>query len=490
MVLQDRELIAFEPLEGPQTDLLTVPIKDILFGGARGGGKSHGALGHFASKAERTVRVFGLRNAFHGMLVRRSCPELDDIIKKAKEMFVGIAEWKEGKRTLVFSDDVFGGATLKFRHLDKDSDATKYQGHDYQWICVEEAGNFASPDPVYLLRGTLRSSKKTIINGKAKSVDTYFLLTANPGGVGHNWLKRDYVDPAPRGTPFKFKLPGTKKLIDRIFIPSLLSDNPYLLNANDGEYLNNLMAAVSGNEQLRKAWIEGDWDIIAGGMFDGVWNSDIHVIRPFQIPRQWEITRAYDWGSSKPFSIGWWATSDGSSVMLRNGRSMYFPPGTLIRIHEWYGANKQFTNRGLMMMEEDIVQGIIDREKRMGIECREAGPADHNLFERRQDTSLAVKHEIRGINWVMAEKNPGSRVTGWQHIRQRLHNSTAEYLEDAGMFIFDTCTDFIRTVPVLPRSLKNMDDVDTESEDHIGDETRYMCMHVPTSTAISRLTGY
>ena len=480
--MTESEVVIFDPLPGPQTELLTVPVRDILFGGARGGGKSYGVLGHFAAKAIRTVSVYGKRNCFHGILMRRTYPELEDIIKRAKEMFGGVGEWKEGKKTFIFPvEGIFGGATLKFRHLEKDDDATKYQGHEYQWVCIEEAGNFPSPKPVYMLRATLRS---------AEGVPTYFLLTANPGGVGHNWLKSDYVDPSPPSVPFKVKLEGSIKEVYRIFIPSKLSDNPILMEANDGEYLQNLLFAVAGNEQLRRAWLDGDWNVIAGGMFDDVWSDFHHILEPFAIPGNWPITRAYDWGSSAPFSIGWWATTDDSLITLPDRSVRQFAHGTLIRIHEWYGCSKNHHNQGLRLVEEEIINGIKEIEQTEGIHCNQAGPADTNIFEIKDGTALADKHHKHGIYWKQAVKHPGSRITGWQHIRQRLVSSKEDYPEHPGLFVFNTCRDFIRTVPVLQRAKKNIEDVNTESEDHIADETRYMVMHVPAVTGISKLTGY
>src|SRR4051812_21028293 len=179
------------------------------------------------------------------------------------------------------------------------------------------------------------------------------IWTANPGGVGHNWYKARYVDPAPALTPFYDSMQRTW----RVFIPSRLEDNPKLA-ANDPDYWMRVQAAANGRTDLVKAWRYGDWDVVAGGMFDDVWRASHHVIEPFQIPYHWRVDRSFDWGSSKPFSVGWWAESDGTQAP--NGR--VYPRGTLFRITEWYGWNGQ-PNVGVKMLAVDVAKKIVETEK-------------------------------------------------------------------------------------------------------------------------------
>lgn len=470
----------FVPQPGPQWDLLTVPVRDLLFGGARGGGKSYGMLGHYIAKAERTVRHYGQRDSFNGILVRRTLPELEDMILKAHKIFQGIGEWKDTKKTYVFpKQGVYGGATLKFRYLEKDKDAERYQGHEYQWVGVEEGGNFPSPAPINKMRATLRSGT---------GVDCYFLMTANPGGPGHNHLKADYIIPAPPNTPFIVRQEIRGRVVEfyRMFIPSKLEDNKLLME-NDPDYVARVVAATNGQEWLARAWLDGDWDIVAGGMFDDLWDAKIHVLQPFKIPRSWRIYRAFDWGSSKPFSVGWWAESDGSVCQMADGTYKTFPPRTLFRIDEWYGWNG-VPDTGLKMLEIDIAKGIKQRETTRGWDVI-GGPADTMIFDVRNGECLADHHRKQGIYWQAADKSPGSRITGWQEIRGRLQNSRKERMEDPGLFVFDSCRQFIRTFPVAQRDKNKPDDVDTDTEDHILDETRYMVRHKPNTVTVQRLSG-
>jgi hypothetical protein len=270
----------------------------------------------------------------------------------------------------------------------------------------------------------------------------------------------------------------------RIFIPSKVSDNKILMD-NDPMYINNIAMAAAGQPWLLKAWLNGDWNIVAGGLFDDLYNEAVHVIEPFDIPSDWELYRAYDWGSAKPFSIGWYAKSNGNQVKLRNGTYRTFTNNTLIRIDEWYGWNGN-ADQGINMLEVEIAEGIAEREQLRGWDV-ESGPADPMIFNDTQGGSLADAHYERNIVWIPADK--GLRVTGWQQCRQLLSEALKPNPEGPCFYVFNTCIQFIRTVPTLPRSKSNIDDADSKSEDHIADEWRYMVRHVPQLCIEEQLTG-
>lgn len=238
-------LVAYAPQPGPQTALLCCPISDVLFGGARGGGKTYALLGDFLQHA----MLFG--KGAKGVLFRRTYDELDEVKVQAQEIYPHVdADWKESKSTWFFAN----GASLKLRYLKRDEDASHYQGHQYTWIGVDEAGNFPSPDPIDKLRATLRSKL---------GVPTFLRLTANPGGPGHGWLKQRYIEPAPPMVPHACASTG----IVRVFIPSRLSDNAILVG-NDATYEQRIRG--SGPAWLVLAWLNGDWNATPEG---GVWKS-------------------------------------------------------------------------------------------------------------------------------------------------------------------------------------------------------------------------
>jgi hypothetical protein len=451
------EQLVFEAQPGtPQEAMIACPYEDVFFGGARGGGKTFGMLGDWMSHAD----LYG-RDA-SGIFFRRTYDELDEVQKKADRLFPLLgAEYKSQKRLWVWAN----GAELKMRYLDRDADADRYQGHEYTWECFEELTNWPSPEPIDKLLACLRS---------AAGVPTYFRATGNPGGVGHNWVKARYIDPAPPWVPFADPLTGRQ----RVFIPATLDDNP-VLRDNDPDYWRRVEASASGNAELLKAWRHGIWDIVAGGMFDDLWDRARHVIEPFDIPASWHVNRSFDWGSSKPFSVGWWAESDGTTAP--NGRT--YPRGTVFRIAEWYGSAGR-PNEGLKLLATEIAAGIKEREAGMIAAGRvkkvAPGPADTAIWDADPVVSTSIAQDMadKGVAWTRADKTPGSRKTGWERVRKYLKSALAWPMEEPGLLVFNTCTDWIRTVPVLPRDKVKTDDVDTKAEDHAGDETRYRILEV------------
>jgi hypothetical protein len=442
-----------QPQPGPQAQLLVCPCEEIFFGGARGGGKSYGIMLDFL------YHWFKYGKHARGIIFRRSMPELEDLLEKGQELLPLFGfRFSAGRKTWVSTSN---GATLKMRYLDRDQDAEKYRGHSYNWLAIDEADSWPSAAPIDKLRGVVRD---------AKGVKCRMLLTGNPGGVGHNWLKARFIDPAP---------PRTVMRIDahwnRVFIPSFLQDNKILLEADPG-YIDRLKE--TGPPWLVEAWLKGNWNIIAGGMFDDLWRDEVHVLDPFDIPSDWQIRRAFDWGSSKPYSLGWWASSSGNPLL--DGR--VFPKGTRIRINELYGCTGK-PNEGTKETVASIVGRIREIEgafvvnqenpqKPVYLKDRVTpGPADPAIFAAQDGRSIADSFRTLGINFFAAETK--SRVNGWQFMRNMLEASTKHPMENPGLFVFSICRDFIRTVPVLPRDKKNIDDADTSAEDHIADETRY-----------------
>lgn len=235
------------PNPGPQSALIATPVDEVLFGGARGGGKTAGTVGkwihHWQHEAGRFAR---------GVIFRRTYPELEDIIEQLAIYLPAYgAQYHEGKKTWRMPD----GALLKLRFLAKDKDSGRYQGHSYTFIAFDEAGNFPSPAPILKLRATLRSTAR---------VRRFMMLTANPGGVGHQWLKERYIDPAPPWVPYRD--PETGRY--RVFIPSRVTDNPRLNDA--AGYMADLRG--SGPPWLVAAWLNGDWNASPdGGIIKGEW---------------------------------------------------------------------------------------------------------------------------------------------------------------------------------------------------------------------------
>lgn len=458
------------PQAGSQEAFLSCPIYEVLYEGPRGGGKTDALLMDFAQHVGQ-----GYGAAWKGILFRVTYPQLSDVISKSKRWFRQIwpaAKYNEAQHFWRWPT----GEELYFRQFNREDDYWNFHGHEYPWIGWEELCNWASPAGYLRMMSLCRSS--------TPGVPAKYRATTNPFGPGLNWCKH------------RFRLPAHRmRLIDdatdadgrpepqRIAIFAPRTENVALLTASP-DYLDRLVASARSDAE-RKAWIEGSWDIVAGGMVDDVWSPKHHVVENFTIPASWKIDRAFDWGSSKPFSVGWWAESDGTDAILRDGTTRPTVRGDLFRIAEWYGWNGT-PNEGVRMLATEVARGIIEREIRWELDGRvRPGPADSAIFAAENGNCIATdmiqninvdgrKH--RGIQWVPADKRPGSRKTGWEQLRTALRNSlpTAEGpREKPGLFVFRTCDQFIRTIPVLPRDERDLDDVDTDAEDHIADEVRY-----------------
>jgi hypothetical protein len=278
--------------------------------------------------------------------------------------------------------------------------------------------------------------------------------SANPGGVGHHWVKEYFVDPNPMGM----------ELIDgkRMFIPSKLTDN-HILMANDPEYEDTLREL--GSPELVRAWLDGDWSVITGAYYPE-FKIDTHVLEPFSLPDHLLRFRSCDWGSAKPFSVGWWAVSDGIEHPITG---QWLAPGALIRYREWYGAKGP--NKGLYMTGNQVGRGIVERER--NDPKLTYGVIDPSAYKADGGPSIA---ERMASEKCLFRRADNQRIAGWDQLRDRLVGDI-----DTGpmIYCFNTCKDSIRTIPALQHDEDNPEDVNTDSEDHAGDDWRYACMSRP-----------
>lgn len=486
--------VIWKPQPGSQTAYLTCPVFEVLYGGNRGGGKTDSFLMDFA---QHVGQGFGAE--WRGIIFRRTYPELADIITKTKKWFPQIwpgATYNHTEHYWKWPT----GEMLLFRQFFRDEDYWDYHGSSFPFIGWEELCTWPSLGGYKRMMSLCRSS----LPGMPRK----YRATANPYGPGHNVVKHRW-DLA--GIPRIGASPVIRGRVDaegnpeeaRVYIHSDLMENKILLAA-EPNYLNRLRQAARNPSELQ-AWVYGNWDVVSGGMFDDVWDANIHVVQPFEIPSSWQVDRSFDWGSAKPFSVGWWATSDGSDYLSRSGRWRSTVPGDLFRIDEWYGWNGQ-PNEGLLMLNTEIARGIIQREVNNNIRVTtRMGIADGAIFNLATGSGSTVADDMAkevvlddgkrypGTLWNKADKSPGSRKMGWEQTRTRMKGSIPRPglpRESPGLFVFEHCQQFIRTVPVLPRSLKNPDDVDTETEDHIADEMRYRVLYAQASVGEASSSGY
>lgn len=435
-----------------QQEFLLAKAKHIGFGGARGGGKSEAVR----MKAKLlSLRYPGIKI----LIVRRTYPELmNNHIRILRQELLDIARYNDNNKLLTF----INGSTIQFTYCAMDKDLDRLQGTEYDVIFLDEATQL-SEYQMKAITACLRG-----VNQFPKRI--YY--TCNPGGQGHAYVKRIFLDR---------NYEEGENPEDYVFIRSLVTDNIALMNENP-DYVNQLKALP---ERLKRAWLYGDWDVFEGQYFEDFrtkpdatkcaehnLDPDIalkqrrwtHVIKPFDIPADWTIYRSFDWGYSRPFSCGWWAVDH---------------DGTLYRILEFYGCKKNEPNVGLKMPPNKVFKAIhkIETEHEWLKGKRIIGVSDPAIWNKERGVSIYEMAVAQGVYFI---KGDNKRVPGWNQVHYRFDFDDNGYPQ---MYIFDTCKDFIRTIPLLMYDEHKVEDLDTEGEDHIADETRYMCMQRPIKPA-------
>ena len=452
--------VGWAPQDGSQTHFLDCPFKEVLMHGPRGTGKSDVMLFAFAQSVG-----LGFGGAWRGVIFRQTYPQLGDLVAKSERWFYQI--WPEAKFNR--AEHVWRwptGEQLLFRHIAKPDDYWKYHGSELPFIGFEELTTWASPEYYTPMFSCCRSS----VEGMPRMIRA----NTNPYGAGHTWVQD------------RFKLHSewwkTKvlKVGDeyRAAIYSHLAENKKLLKA-DPNYPATV-AAAAHNKSMLLAWQVGNWEIVAGGMFSDVFDNRLNIVPEFEIPDGWYIDRSFDWGSSKPFSVCWWARSPGGPVGLKSGGTLNTVRGDLFLFREWYGWNGK-PNTGLRMTAREVSAGIVDRQLEWGIHHRvKPGPADASIFDVQNGTSIAndmaqpvrVQGRMRpGVQWFPSDKRAGSRIQGWELMRslfKNAHPGELGYRESPGLFVMENhCPQFLRTVPSIPRDDLKIDDISTDAEDHV-----------------------
>jgi hypothetical protein len=278
-------------------------------------------------------------------------------------------------------------------------------------------------------------------------ITCYTRATTNPGGPGHAWVKARWQI-SNDGRPTNFidsrTVSGKKISVSRSFIPAKLTDNPHL----GEEYEIQLLKQ---SDKLRRKLLDGRWDIPEGQYFTS-WNPEVHIIEPFSLPLEWTRWRALDWGSARPYSVGWYCQT---------------PDGVIYRYRELYGwgGEDNVGSRETPTQVAQKIKKIEDSEVKAGVVFRN-NPADSAIWSSNgQEKTIAEEFERAGVLWSACSKGPNSRINGWTLLDQQL--------VEKKFLVFRTCRHFIRTFPELLHDETNPEDVDSTMEDHIGDECRY-----------------
>ena len=408
--------------------------KYVAFGGARGGGKSWAVD---AKAVLLCLRYPGIRV----LLVRKTYKELiDNHMTQLREMLGKAGRYVKSEMTIYLTN----GSVIRGGYCASDSDLDQYQGVEYDVIFIDEATQLQE-EWIKKILACMRG-----VNAFPKRC----YLTCNPGGPGHSYVKRLFIDR---------QFTQWERAEDYAFIQSLVTDNRALMESDPG-YIHQLEALPA---KLRKAWLEGRWDVFEGQFFEDFVDDEshygdrmyTHVIEPFEVPGGWQIYRSFDFGYGKPFSAAWWAVDY---------------DGRLYRILELYGCTED-PNTGVKWTPDQIFAEMhkIETEHRWLKGKRILGVADPSIWDGSRGGSVA---EAAAKHQIYFEPGNNDRLPGWMQVHYRLT------FDDGGlpmMYIFRTCKAFIRTIPLLQFDEHRPEDLDTDGEDHVADEVRYMCMARP-----------
>jgi hypothetical protein len=439
----------------------------------------------------------GYGQFWRGVIFDREFDNLGGLVAESKKWFGKFDDARFYESASLYKWVWATGEELLFRHVKKIQDYEGFHGHEYPFIGWNELTKHPTSDLYDKFMSVNRSSFDPNINTPKDEKGEYLtenkkplpniplevFSTTNPSGAGHAWVKRRFITSAQRGSVVRKKIeiynPKTEKaeIVTRtqVAIFGSYRENKYL----PAGYIAELESISDPN--LRKAWLYGDWDVTAGGALDDLWKSNVHVVPRFVVPESWRIDRSFDWGSSHPFSVGWWAEASGeeATIVIGGEEKTFCPPaGTLVQIAEWYGSVEFGSNKGLKLSAVDVARGILEKEKSLMengwiLTKPKAGAADNQIRDVREADVETIENKMLkvGVAWTESDKSAGSRRNGLQLLRDRLQAS--EKKEGAGIYFMQNCKASIETLPTLPRDKDKMDDVDTSAEDHCYDMVRY-----------------
>ena len=444
--------INWQPHPGPQTEALKRAEFEILYGGARGGGKTDAGMAWLLRHIDNP--------RYRTLIIRKNVDDLSDWIDRARRMYRDTGASFAYRPTIITFPF---GAIFRTGHLKDPSSYEKYLGQEYQRMVVEELTTIPQEE---LYEKLIFSCRSTV-----EELRPQVFSTTNPGGPGHVWVKKRFIEIAPWGEPYNYKMKIEGQVIkrSRVFIHAKIEDNPTLVKADPG-YILMLEQLKKTNPGLYRAWRHGDWDIVAGQVFSE-WRRETHTVEPFEIPIEWKRYIAIDWGVNKPFTVGWYSQDyDGKTYLYKelymNGiefEAKFHRPLTPRRLARLIMAINKRSG-------EDYIYCVADPS----MWNKSIGGKGSQAIEGGE--SIAETMVRAGLKMMKADND---RINGLGRYRQVL-----SIAPDGNPWyqVFNTCENTIRTIPALIYDTTKIEDVDTDGEDHCYDRDRYFFMSRPTKS--------
>lgn len=436
---QQRIIWEPDPNNQPQIAFLEASEEEVLYSGSRGTGKTDALIAD-------PLRYVNNPN-FKALIIRKSMKRLREVMQRARKMYLQAVpgtRWKEQEKMFIFPS----GASIEFGYCDIESDLDQYIGQEYIWLGIDELTQYSTSDIIETLKQSLRTTDPTLTR--------MIRATCNPGGPGHRWVKERFIDQGPQNAKITLEIQteyGIQK-ITRKWIHSVTTDNSILMK-NDPSYLTSLYAIQ--NETLKRQWLYGDWDAAEGLAFSE-FKKEIHVVKPFAIPRNWLRFRACDWGYSSLAVCLWFAVDYDNNIY----------------VYKELASNGPLAKRRLTANE--FADAVLAMEAGERIRY---GVLDCSTWSERGQNGPSIAEEMigRGCLWRMSDSSKGSRVAGKMQIHKLLN--VDQLTKKPKLFIFDTCKEIITELASLPLDENNPEDVDTDAVDHAYDALRYGLMSRP-----------
>lgn len=506
----DNRKVIWQPLQGTSQELAMIcPASTILYHGTRGVGKTDVQIMRF-----RASVGIGYGRYWRGLITDMTYNALDDIVSKTKKYF---SQFNDGAKFLSSKGDYRWvwktGEELLLRSVSSEQDYFSLHGQEFAYIGVNEVSKLPSLDVIDLLSSLNRTSfipaENPLPDGSLlPEIPMCMFLTTNPSGPSRIELKKRFIDKAAQGEVFKTEA--------KLFNPRTQQEEIVTKTQCHifGSWMENSKLAVAYIADLnaisdpvkRKQWLLGDWGATDDNeaIFADVWDYDTHVVKPFDIPKEWKIDRTGDWGQSAPSSILYFAESNGEDITLPNGKTRSTVKGDLFIIGEIFTCVEGKNNIGTNLLPHELATEMVKYELLNNLYGRvQDGVCDTAMFSVVMGNSVAgmmqkpvtVGNKVyQGIRWRRYEglKKAGSRVEGILLFRERLFNSKINkdkpYRDKPGIFIFNTCKDYLEIVPSMMRDKKNPDDVDG-GNDHQLDATRYKLLSMNAGGRSGKTVG-